>query len=484
MRSEALLRAFALVSAGAIALQAAPASANVEVGVTAGPHSFNEDLELGVEDRDDAASLRNSVFFGIRLGFMFGDMIGVEGEAGAIPTEARDPVFDVWTISARAHLIAQFLASNPKNKVVPFVVVGAGMLSTVETANETIIDKDTDPMFYAGVGAKYRVENGWGLRADVRGLAGPSSKVTTTGESDNALAFDFEVLLSVYKEFGREAPPKTEIREEPEPTIGDADGDGIDDDHDSCKDDPEDADGFEDDDGCPDTDNDQDGVLDASDECKDEKEDVDGFKDEDGCPDPDNDTDGLLDAADQCKDEPEDTDGFQDEDGCPDPDNDGDGVLDAADQCADQMETHNGYKDDDGCTDDLPKEIKKFTGVIKGITFKNDSDQILKSSYKVLDAAVKVLKDYPELRMEISGHTDDTGEAGHNLTLSQMRADAVKEYFKAKGIEEARLVAKGYGNDKPLVNKKTKAARAKNRRVEFQLISNLDAAAEAPSDPM
>jgi outer membrane protein OmpA-like peptidoglycan-associated protein len=56
----------------------------------------------------------------------------------------------------------------------------------------------------------------------------------------------------------------------------------------------------------------------------------------------------------------------------------------------------------------------------------------------------------------------------------------VKNYFVGKGIDEGRLVAKGYGPDAPLVNKKTKAARAKNRRVEFKLISELDAAAPAP----
>jgi hypothetical protein len=221
MRSEATHRTLgtilAAVALGAIALHAAPASANVEVGVTAGPHSFNEDSELGVEDRDEAASLRNSVFFGIRLGFMFGDLIGIEGEAGAIPTESRDPVFDVWVLSARAHVIAQFMAGNPAHKVVPFVLAGGGMLNVLKTSNSTAIDKDTDPMFYAGIGAKYRVENGWGLRADVRGLLGPSSKLKDDGiTSDDAPVFDFEVLLSVYKEFGRTAPPKKEIKEEPE----------------------------------------------------------------------------------------------------------------------------------------------------------------------------------------------------------------------------------------------------------------------------
>jgi len=95
---------------------------------------------------------------------------------------------------------------------------------------------------------------------------------------------------------------------------------------DECTMKPEDMDGFQDDDGCPDLDNDGDGIPDTDDQCKNTPEDVDGFEDKDGCPDPDNDGDGIKDAADKCPDEPEDIDGFQDDDGCPDIDNDNDGI--------------------------------------------------------------------------------------------------------------------------------------------------------------
>jgi len=81
-------------------------------------------------------------------------------------------------------------------------------------------------------------------------------------------------------------------------------------------------------------------------------EDKDGFQDTDGCPDLDNDGDGIPDAKDQCPNDPEDKDGFQDEDGCPDFDNDKDGIPDAADQCPNEPETVNGYADDDGCPDE------------------------------------------------------------------------------------------------------------------------------------
>jgi OOP family OmpA-OmpF porin len=478
-RLSQLLAATAGV-AGALAVSARPAAANVEVGVTAGPHIFSEDNELGVEDREDATSLRNSVLFGLRLGFTFTDMLGVEAEVGAIPAESRSLVFDIWAVTYRAHLIAQFRAEKPENKLVPFVVLGAGAMTIIKSDNELVIDEDTDELGYLGIGAKYRVENGWGLRADFRGIAVPSSKVNDAGtESDTAPVFDMEFLLSVYKEFGRVEPaPKKEEEEvvDQPPPVNDADGDGILDEADQCVNEPEDADGFMDDDGCPDNDNDNDGVADAADNCDSEPEDADGFADDDGCPDPDNDGDGLADGSDGCPTDAEDVDAFKDEDGCPDPDNDGDGVLDAADQCPDQMETKNGYQDGDGCKDEVPKAIKKFTGVIKGINFETDSDIITKSSFKTLDAAVKVLAEYGDLKMEIQGHTDDVGERDHNMDLSQRRAESVRNYFVGKGIQEDRLVAKGYGPDAPLVNKKTKAARAKNRRVEFKLISELDAA--------
>ena len=118
-----------------------------------------------------------------------------------------------------------------------------------------------------------------------------------------------------------------------EPTAGDRDRDGIDDDADECPDRPEDKDDFEDADGCPDTDNDMDRIPDIADQCPDDPEDRNGFEDEDGCPDGrrDRDKDGIVDNKDRCPDEREDRDGFQDRDGCPDLDNDADTIPDTQD---------------------------------------------------------------------------------------------------------------------------------------------------------
>jgi OmpA-OmpF porin, OOP family len=156
---------------------------------------------------------------------------------------------------------------------------------------------------------------------------------------------------------------------EPEDRDGYEDGDGcpdndndldnIADKADKCASAAEDMDTFEDQDGCPEADNDKDGALDTGDRCPNEAETKNGYKDDDGCPDEaDTDNDGVPDARDKCGTDAEDTDGYEDTDGCPDPDNDNDGILDADDECVDEAETKNEFEDTDGCPDEDPKKKK------------------------------------------------------------------------------------------------------------------------------
>src|SRR5690606_36056846 len=116
-----------------------------------------------------------------------------------------------------------------------------------------------------------------------------------------------------------------------------------------------------------------------------------------GCPrDQDSDKDGIPDSRDRCPKEWGDT-----ASGCPIPDQDQDGILDSVDECDDEPETYNGFKDDDGCPDEPPQELAQFTGVIKGIRFASGKAVIRPDSYRLLDRAAKVLKDYPDVRLEI-----------------------------------------------------------------------------------
>lgn len=133
------------------------------------------------------------------------------------------------------------------------------------------------------------------------------------------------------------------------PRLHDRDHDGVEDDVDECPELPEDRDGHEDTDGCPDWDDDDDQVGDADDRCPTQKEDVDGFQDEDGCPDPDDDGDGVPDELDRCPSVPGPADARRP--GCPVKDRDGDGVRDDVDACGDEAEDRDGFRDDDGCPD-------------------------------------------------------------------------------------------------------------------------------------
>lgn len=99
-------------------------------------------------------------------------------------------------------------------------------------------------------------------------------------------------------------------------------------------------------------DTDSDGIPDFRDDCPRRPEDVDGFEDADGCPDPDNDSDGVPDTFDASPNLAEDLDGFEDEDGVPDLDNDGDGIVDERDMCPDEREDLDGFEDEDGCPDE------------------------------------------------------------------------------------------------------------------------------------
>src|SRR5690606_193884 len=110
-------------------------------------------------------------------------------------------------------------------------------------------------------------------------------------------------------------------------------------------------------------------------------------------------------------------------------------------------ETRNNYQDDDGCPDEVPRAITKFTGVIKGIYFDVDKDTIKSSSRPTLDKALKVMKDFPTIKVEVSGHTDSSGDREHNVDLSKRRADAVKKYLVDKGIDPARIKTRGAGPD-------------------------------------
>jgi OmpA-OmpF porin, OOP family len=215
-------------------------------------------------------------------------------------------------------------------------------------------------------------------------------------------------------------------------------------------------------------DTDGDGIPDSVDQCTLEPEDKDGYLDDDGCPDVDNDGDGIPDSKDQCPNEPEDFDGYKDDDGCPDPDNDGDGVADVDDYCPNTPGIPGGDKP--GCPrkSTLIVVTEKEIRITQQIQFEFNKAVIKPGiSYKILDEVVGVLTDNPKISLEVQGHTDNVGADAYNMHLSQTRADAVRAYLVTHGVAPDRLVSKGYGFHQPLVPNSSDANRALNRRVQF-----------------
>jgi outer membrane protein OmpA-like peptidoglycan-associated protein len=258
----------------------------------------------------------------------------------------------------------------------------------------------------------------------------------------------------------------------------DEDRDGVPDQNDKCPDQPEDKDGFEDEDGCPELDNDRDGMPDAQDKCPNEAEDKDSFEDTDGCPDLDNDRDGVPDSRDSC---PSAT-GPLDNHGCPDTDRDEDGVVDRLDNCPDEK----GVVAESGCKEKQLVALAAGKVVLKDkIYFKTDSDVILARSMRLIKNIAKVILNHPEHgQVRVEGHTDNVGVPKYNLELSDRRAKSVVRALIKVGVPEARLIAKGYGEEKPVQSNKSERGRAKNRRVEFIVVGgSADIESEASSLP-
>jgi outer membrane protein OmpA-like peptidoglycan-associated protein/opacity protein-like surface antigen len=455
----------ALMAAGSARAQVdEPRGMHVEVGATGGLHLFANDLELGVADDPTLTSPKNSGLFGLRAALVLHPMFAIEGEVVGIPTSDRQHNLRAFILGWRAHLIYNIAPGLiAGGRFTPFVLAGVGALSVVSTSGSAYdeIKKDTDLEIHGGAGAKFALTPLVHLRLDVRVLGVPNT-------SNNGISPDFEFMAGVGFTLGGRAapPPPPPVVVEPIPggkLVKDSDRDDIPDDADLCPHEP----GPRDNNGCPDKDRDSDGLPDRKDKCPDQP----GPASRQGCPETDRDNDGIPDDKDKCPDQAEDKDGFEDDDGCPDPDNDKDGVPDEKDKCPTEQETKNGYQDDDGCPDEVPAAVKKFTGVIQGINFRRNSADIKATSFPTLKETVKVLKDYPDLRIEVSGHTSNEGKADFNMKLSQQRAQAVKAFLVSAGIDENRVGTVGYGPDKPIEDNGTKQGRDKNRRIEFRLLS-------------
>lgn len=235
----------------------------------------------------------------------------------------------------------------------------------------------------------------------------------------------------------------------------DSDGDGIPDNEDQC---PNIA-GIASNKGCPKVedkiiDSDGDGIADDKDKCPNEK----GKESAGGCPDADNDS--VADKDDKCPTIP----GLKIYNGCPD--TDGDGIDDSRDKCPKIA----GTVANDGCPE-IAKEDKKTLDVaMQAVQFQTGSAILKAESNDVLNQIANIMVRYPDFNMNISGHTDNTGSALINQSLSEKRAKACYDYLIRKGVSASRLSFSGFGESRPISSNETDRGRTLNRRVEFGLV--------------
>ena len=215
--------------------------------------------------------------------------------------------------------------------------------------------------------------------------------------------------------------------------------------------------------GCP-KDLDDDDVPDGIDKCP---ETIVGAEvDSTGCP-KDEDNDDVPDGLDKCA---ETIVGAEvDSSGCP-RDTDNDGVPDGIDRCP---ETLGGIDTDStGCARPLEPITpeQRDPVVLEGVLFGFDNATLNPESAAVLERVARSLADWPELRIEVGGHSDPTGPEAHNVDLSVRRAEAVRDYLINRGVDGNRIEVRGYGTSQPVADNDTRDGRIRNRRVEIRVL--------------
>ena len=403
---------------------------------------------------------------GARIGYFLTDRIAVEAEGSWVPTDAPNDV-EVKYMPLHARLVFNFPAGEHVG-----LLVGAGYSHT---------------RFRDGIRLS---DHGASGNAGIRlGLDGPlviriDTYVDYIPSPDNGAAENWHWGIQPGLSFllgGRSMGPRDrdldgvpddvdECRNTPEGdrvdargcTVQDADGDGVADDADACADTPagEQVDAK----GCPlPKDADGDGVNDDTDACADTPK---GDEvDEKGCSVPkDADGDGVNDDVDACADTPSGTQ--VDEKGCP-RDTDGDGVNDAADRCP---STPSGMEvDAEGCQ--VLFEPAKKTLILEGVNFETGKSTLTPESEAILNGVAESLVANDSIRVEVVGHTDNTGSLALNRRLSLARAEAVRQYLASHGVAEDRLRARGLGPAEPVASNRTPEGRAQNRRVELRRLN-------------
>jgi OOP family OmpA-OmpF porin len=408
------------VALGALALapSAVPSAAAAEptqIGAWFGPRLFSSSSRLGYIDNAPAhPELQNGMELGGRVARPFLPWLVPELELAISPTSTNAvggaKSANVFWFEPRLHLRFEVW---PGHVVEPFVVVGGGSPVALSFATKTFANSIVGDG-YVGGGVRFDTHKGFTLRFDARVAILPSqpgSGFGATTELDFGLGLEFLV-----------GEPHRATAEELARARGnqpaDRDGDGIPDDKDACPDRPEDRDGFEDEDGCPDIDNDLDRVLDIADKCPNTPETYNGFEDDDGCPDvvpPD--VDALRGTI--------------------------EGLLYAEGETVVRNEATASIKK-------IAKTMITYPSI--RVVLIGHTDDREASQFAIAEDGQPA----PELSVL-------------SADLSRARAEAVKNALIANAIPQSRIIVEGKGGDDPVADNAKPRGRLANRRVEIKL---------------
>jgi OmpA-OmpF porin, OOP family len=457
-----LLVTVAAVLATSTVVQAEPVSPYFTVSPVGGYTLFR-----------DALTLKDNLYVGGRLGYQWLPWLGIEAAGGYVPTQIdAPPETDLTFWHASGNLV---LSPWVTKYGAPYVFVGGGYDSYKLKGAADDVHYGTGEF---GAGARLWFTDMLGVMVEGRAIADIPKEEFFKDSKVDAIVASAGITLA----FG--GKPR------------DTDGDGVSDRKDKCPGTP--AGATVDATGCP-LDGDGDGVFDGLDKCPGTPKGCTVGKT--GCQS-DADGDFVCDGLDQCADTP--TGATVDAKGCPS-DADGDGVYDGLDQCANTVTgctvdakgcaadadgdgvcdgldkcpgTAAGLKvDADGCPIEVIERETELldTGMIRlqNVNFETAKATLLPESYPTLDVVGAVLARWPDLRIEVGGHTDSRGSVAYNQTLSEARAKSVLEYLTGKfpDLKPEQFGVKGYGEGSPLVPNSSPLNMAKNRRVEFKVLN-------------
>jgi len=392
---------------------------------------------------DGKQHLEANEVYGARVGYNFTDALGIEAlfdysHNNQSTHPAIKPGISMYRYGGE--LLYHF---NPSGVFVPYVAAGFAGVNFDGNSDGTSDKgyKDTKGAFDYGVGAKLFVSDNVAIRGDVRHIIYNYDRTYSNLESTLGVYFAFGAPAPVAKAIEPEpapAPAPVVINVEAAPAPAPA---------------------------AP-LDTDRDGVPDTLDKCPNTPAGV--SVGTDGCP-LDADNDGVADYLDKCPNTP--AGAAVGTDGCP-LDSDNDGVADYLDKCPGTLP---GVKvGTDGCALIIVSAEKKAVAAerycskpaVLAINFDFNKTDIKPRYHDELKTLGDFLTYFPNSKGEIAGHADSIGTKAYNMKLSQGRADSVKQYIVEKfGIDAARISTKGYGESKPISSNKTKAGRAKNRRI-------------------